>query len=118
MSKYNNVRCEVDGERFDSIKEASRWKDLLLLQRAGEIKDLRRQVQYELVPPHGKNRGVYYVADFVYLERPKGWEKIQAAGQYVDWVGVVEDVKGVRTREYGIKKKLMFHVHGILIREV
>lgn len=100
----------IDGEtvRFDSRREAQRWDDLCWMQRAGKISDLRRQVRYELVPaqvkPDGKRtRPVEYVADFVY---------------WMDGKTVVEDAKGVRTREYQIKKKLMLWRHGIEIFEV
>ena len=106
MSKYGNKKTDIDGITFDSKKEATAYCELRLLLRAGKIKDLRMQVPYEIVPSvkiHGvKQRAVKYIADFVYIEN----------GQEV-----VEDVKGVRTREYVIKRKLMKHVHGIDIRE-
>lgn len=122
MAKYKNEKVNVDGETFDSRKEYFRYRELLLLERAGEIKELRRQVRYELIPPQyesvkrysektgarlkdGKKlveRGVYYLADFVYSS-PNGV--------------VVEDVKGMKTQEYIIKRKLMLHIHGIKILE-
>lgn len=102
--KYNNARVEVDGMQFDSMREAARWKELRLMERAGEISDLRRQVRYELVPKLPGERPVDYIADFVYRDK--------------DGNEVVEDVKGVRTPVYVIKRKLMLWRHGIRIREV
>lgn len=107
--KYRNVRCEHEGQRFDSRAELRRWLALLLLQRAGEISELRRQVPFVLIPKQrrpsgGHERECSYVADFVYVDR---------RGQRV-----VEDVKGAVTPEYRLKRKLLLHVHGIEIREV
>jgi hypothetical protein len=103
-SKYANVHCEVDGQRFDSKAERDRWLQLRMLERAGEIRNLRRQVKYVLIekqerPSGGIERECSYVADFVYLRH---------AGQHV-----VEDVKGAETPEFRIKRKLMLSVHGI-----
>lgn len=103
-AKYGNTKVEVDGMPFDSKREAARWQELRLLERAGEISDLRRQVRYELVPKLPGERPVDYIADFVYRDK-NGNE-------------VVEDVKGVRTPAYVIKRKLMLWRHGIRIREV
>ena len=88
---------------YDSKREAVRAAELHLLERAGKISDLREQVRYELIPKQEGERALHYVADFVYRQ---GGET------------VVEDVKGMKTREYVIKRKLMLHVHGIRIREV
>ena len=102
MNKYRNKPTMVGNVRFDSKREAARWSDLLLLQRAGEIVALTRQHPYVLtVNTHQIGR---YIADFVYIDKPSN--KL-----------VVEDVKGVRTREYQIKKKLMRAIHGIEILE-
>lgn len=107
-SKYGNRKVTVDGLTFDSAKEARRWKELCLLERAGAISDLQWQVKYELLPSQrvgGKvvERPVIYIADFAYTE---------------DGQTVVEDAKGMRTKEYIIKRKLMLYIHGIQIREV
>lgn len=102
-SKYSNTETEVDGVKFDSKKEANRYRELLLLLKAGEIGLLRLQVEYELNP--GGSHSLKYIADFVYI--------IVATGQEV-----VEDVKGYRTREYKKKKRLMKKVHGIVIIEI
>lgn len=76
MTKYHNIPTAIDGIRFDSRKEANRFYQLRLLERAGEISNLRRQVEYELIPaqktPAGRAvRPVKYVADFVYDDHGK-----------------------------------------------
>lgn len=107
-NKYYNRKVKINGIQFDSVKEAKRYTELQLLQRAGVISDLQRQVSFELIPAQyidGKlvERKATYIADFVYLE---GGEKI------------VEDVKGgVKTDVYKLKKKLMLQ-KGIRIKEV
>lgn len=111
MAKYGNRKVERDGIVFDSVKECQRYCELKLMQRAGLISDLRTQVRFELIPtqvfefPDGvvKERAVTYKADFVYKQ---------------DGQTVVEDTKGMRTKEYIIKRKLMLYIHGIRIREV
>ena len=107
-NKYGNKKTVLDGITFDSRKEAKRYQELKLLEKAGEIKDLRRQVKYELIPSQKINgkvveRKVEYVADFVYLQN----------GDIV-----VEDTKGIRTKDYIIKRKLMLYVWGIKIVEI
>lgn len=106
-SKYHNKPCTIQGEKFDSRKEARRYGELCYLERAKEIKELKRQVKFELIPKQDGERACYYVADFVYYEKDKGGE----------WQYIVEDCKGARTDVYKIKRKLMLHVHGIRIRE-
>jgi len=103
VSKYHAKKTVVDGIIFQSRKEAKRYQELKLMQRAGLISDLRRQVKFELIPKQQGERAVSYIADFVYSE---------------DGQTVVEDVKGVRTPVYRIKKKLMLWRHGVRIREV
>ena len=107
MSKYHNRKVTRDGETFDSAKEYRRFCELRLLERAGAVTDLRRQVKFELIPAQridGKvvERACGYVADFVYME---------------NGLQVVEDTKGMRTQEYRLKRKLMLWVHGIRIKE-
>ena len=127
MSKYGNHKTRTsDGIVHDSQAEAMRWSQLCMMSRAGAIKDLRRQVEYELIPTQyapstevykvGARKGqpkpgrviekrVVYRADFVYTDA--------ATGQTV-----VEDTKGFRTKDYIIKRKLMLYVHHIKITEV
>lgn len=103
-NKYRAKKVKDGDLVFDSRKEYRRWQELLLAEKAGVIKGLRRQVKYELLPrvPGKWPRPVYYVADFVYRE---------------DGKEVVEDVKGYKTDVYKLKKRLMWVVHGIEIRE-
>lgn len=107
-SKYHSRKITKDGITYDSVKEYRRFCELSLLERAGAIADLKRQVKFELIPSQrvdGKvvERPCNYVADFVYQEGGKM---------------VVEDTKGFKTKDYIIKRKLMLQVHGIRIREV
>ena len=123
--KYGNRNCQWNGLTFDSRHEMERYKDLYFLQKAGDIKNLRTQVAFMLIPeqretshelykagPHkgekkpGKllERKCEYIADFVYLDNN---------GELV-----VEDAKGMHTKEYLIKRKLMLYMHKIKIVEV
>lgn len=101
--KYGNVKVTVDGHTFDSKKEYNRYCELKLMERAGLIHNLELQKKYELIPKQGKERAVHYIADFVYEENGET---------------IVEDTKGVKTKEYIIKRKLMKYIHGIEIKEV
>ena len=107
MSKYHSRKIEKDGITFDSVRDYKRWVERQLLERAGKISKLQRQVKYELIPTQRVNgkvveRPVTYVADFVYQENGRL---------------VVEDSKGFKTKDYIIKRKLMLSVYGIQIRE-
>lgn len=124
--KYGNRKVVVEGIQFDSKKEARRYQELRLLERAGEIHDLQRQVKFVLIPTQrefngremyksGPKKGTFkpgriierevaYIADFVYF--------------LPDNTRIVEDTKGVRTKEYIIKRKLLLWRYGIKIREV
>lgn len=102
-SKYGNHSFTLNGEKWDSKAEYYRWQELNLLQKAGEIKDLRRQVPYEIIPKTDRFRKAEYIADFVYTDVKTGKE-------------IVEDAKGVETDVFILKKKLMYYVHGIEIQ--
>lgn len=119
--KYNAKKVQYDGITFDSKKEYRRYLELKALEKAGIIKNLERQVKYTLIPAQrepdtiGSRGGVKkgklierecsYYADFVYT--------IKETGETV-----VEDVKGMRTPEYKIKRKLMLYIHNIKIKEI
>ena len=102
-TKYHNRKTEVDGLVFDSKKEAQRWQDLHIWLRAGLIRDLERQVSYDLVV----NGALIcrYRPDFRYTNILLGDT-------------VVEDVKGVKTPVYVLKKKLMKAIHNIDVVEL
>lgn len=119
MSKYHSKKVTHNGETFDSVKEWKRWEGLKLLEKAGAIEDLKRQVKFVLIPAqyepkwfprlqkmgNGKciERECAYVADFVYKK---------------DGETVVEDTKGFRTKDYVLKRKMMLYFHGIRIKEI
>ena len=109
--KYRNAPCQVGAEKYRSKRERDRHQDLLLLQRAGKIADLQREVPYVLAPGvkiNGEGRArpaIRYVADFVYTDTASG-------------AVVVADAKGVQTDMYRAKKHLMATVHGIHVIEL
>lgn len=102
MNKYRNKKVIVDGISFDSKKEAARYKELRMLERAGIILNLQLQVPFELIPKQDGERACTYKADFVYEQNGKK---------------VVEDTKGMKTDVYKIKRKLMLYRYGIEIKE-
>lgn len=132
-NKCGNRKITVNGITYDSKKEYKRHQTLMLLEKAGEITDLQRQVRFNLIPAQyetvetgelykiGAKKGqpktkqicvekaVDYVADFVYTENGKQ---------------IVEDVKGYRNPSTSVyayfvtKRKLMLYIHGIKVREV
>ena len=109
MSKYHSRKVQKDGLTFDSHKEYRRWNELVLLERAGQIRKLERQVKFELIPSQRINgkvveRACNYTADFTYYDSENNY--------------IVEDTKGFRTKDYIIKRKLMLRVFGIYIKEV
>lgn len=121
VSKYSNRKTEINGIVFDSAKEARRWQELKLLERAGKIAQLQRQQKFVLIPAQREKDAVgkrgqpvkgkllesecAYYADFCYFDVER-------------MAYIVEDVKGVRTPAYVIKRKLMLHKYGIRIKEV
>lgn len=100
VSKYRNLKTEVDGIVFDSRKEAARYRELKILLKARQIADLRLQTRLPIVVNGVKICD--YLCDFSYRE----------AGKLV-----FEDTKGVKTAVYALKKKLVKAVHGIVILE-
>lgn len=122
--KYGAKPTTVDGIRFASKKEARRWSELVLLMKAGEVRNLRRQVWFVLLAPeiHGAlediNRGTVkgtrpigrYVADFMY-------ERVTRGGRPFAWEPVVEDAKGFKTDMYVWKKRHFETQYGVKILE-
>lgn len=115
-SKYHNIKTEVNGIKFDSKKEAKRYLEMMARQEAGEIDDLRIQVNFTLqegyTKPNGERvRAIVYKADFTYKKR-------DGNGGYTLYI--VEDVKSkaTKTRTYEIKKKLMREKFRIEVQEV
>lgn len=114
MNKYKATKVIYNGIKFDSKKEAARYKELKLLEDLGEISNLELQKKYLLIPSQriqGKvvERECSYIADFVYYE---------------DGILVVEDVKGYRDpasaayKVFTIKRKLMLYKYGIRVKEI
>ena len=99
-SKYHAEKVTIDGIRFDSKKEANRYRQLRIMERAGTISDLQLQVSFVLIPKNSNGREIRYIADFVYGQQ------------------VVEDVKGFKTAVYKLKRRMMKEIHGIDIKEV
>ena len=107
MNKYHARKTTFDGITFDSASEASRYAELNMLEKNGEITDLRRQVPFVLLDDYvisgKKKRGIKYVADFVYCE---------------DGIEHIEDVKGCLTPVYKLKKKMFESRYGKTIEEI
>ena len=90
-SKYKNKRVEYDGKSFDSIKEYERYQELLLKQKAGEITDLRYHDKNDRITLVDFPK-VSYIPDFCYVENGEN---------------IVEDLKGMQTEAFVIKKKIV-----------
>ena len=95
--KYHSKKVIVDGIKFDSLKEAKRYNELKILEKANEITELRLQVKFELQPSFKKEgktyRKIEYIADFTYYDNK--------LNKYI-----IEDTKGYKTEVYKLKKKL------------
>lgn len=99
-NKFGAISTTVDGIRFDSLKEARRWAELRLLQKAGEIRNLKRQVKIPLMGQNGPlktrtGRQMKLTVDFVYQDRR------------LNWAEVFEDSKGKPTRDYEVRKAVV-----------
>lgn len=98
MNKYHNKKVQIDMYVFDSIAESRRYKELKLLEQAGEIKELELQPRFLLQESFKKNgktfRKIEYIADFQYIENGRV---------------VIEDVKGKETEVFKLKRKLFEH---------
>lgn len=108
-NKYNNTKVEYKGIKFDSVKEMQHYQLLEYRQRIGEIKELKLQVPYELIPTYKINnktvRKCVYIADFTYIS-------------VTDNKLHVIDTKGFRTDTYKLKKKLFEYKYGVEVEEV
>ncbi|MBR4486086.1 DUF1064 domain-containing protein [bacterium] len=108
QSKYHNKKVEYDGHTFDSQKEKAYYIKLKLMEKADEIFDLELQKEFVLIETFKLNDKTYrkmsYYADFTYLDKE---------GKYH-----IIDVKGIRTKEYLLKKKLLAWKYGLEIEEV
>ena len=109
-NKYHNKKVTYNGIKFDSKKEMQRYKDLELLESTDYICNLELQKKFLLQEGYTnaegkKRRPIYYIADFYYYD-------------YIDNKWVVEDVKGVRTEVYKLKKKLFEYKYNLIIDEL
>lgn len=109
-NKYKNQPITIDGHTFPSKREANRYSQLSILQKAGIIRDLKLQEPFEIQPSFkhpetGKTiRAIKYIADFTYIDVKTGRRHI-------------EDTKGFTTDTYLLKKKMMLY-KGWVIEEV
>lgn len=109
-NKFGNKTKVVDGINFQSIREAERYKQLKIAEKCGAIKNLEMQKKFVLLPAQYIDKkcvekSVSYYADFYYYDT--------YLNEYV-----CEDVKGVKTKEYILKRKMMLYFYKIRIVEV
>lgn len=104
MNKYRNKRTEIDGIAFPSKKEARRYAELKILLKAKKILHLELQPEYEFPIKYDSGRHIKYRADFRYIDCESA--KV-----------IIEDVKGMKTPVYKIKKAMMRYFHGIEVNE-
>lgn len=110
MNKFGAIATTVDGIRFDSLREARRWGELRLLEKAGEIRNLTRQVAIPLMGQNGPlktrtGKHMRLTVDFVYEDRRLGWAR------------VYKDAKGKPTRDYEVRRAVA-QAMGLEIAEV
>ena len=127
QSKFHNEPTTVNEIKFDSKKEARRYEELMVMLRAGEIRNLRLQAQHTLqesfITPEGTRiRAIKYVADFAYEKRVvlRRGGPCDPVGVEQYWQPVVEDVKSraTKTPQYQMKKKMLYDKYRIEITEV
>lgn len=108
-NKYHNQKVVVNGITFDSKKEAARWQELRLLEQAGKITALNRQLKIEVCPKTKLHRARYYVADFVYFDKEKNKT-------------IYEDVKGYKKglayQLFSLKRDILYWRHQIEVTEI
>lgn len=132
-NKYGNKKVETAEGIFDSKGEWQRWLFLKDAEKRGEIKDLKRQVKFVLIPTQRRKevihlktkdkivervaeREITYTADFVYMKKAGSTDTV--FGEMEHWHRVVEDMKGYPNDRWPLKKSMMLYFHGIAIREV
>ena len=107
-SKYHNQKITVNGITFDSKKEAARWQELRLLEQAGKIRALNRQMKIEVCPKTKLHKARYYICDFVYFDKEKNKT-------------IYEDVKGYKKglayQLFSLKRDILYWRHQIEITE-
>lgn len=107
MNKYHAKRTIVDGIAFDSVAESRRYQLLKLLERSGQITELTLQPEFVILEPYTRSdgkwiRGIKYRADFAYFDELENKQ-------------IIEDVKGVETAVFKLKRKLVEYQHNIII---
>lgn len=105
QNKYHAKKTEIDGIKFDSLKESKRYAELKMLEKSGKIRDLELQKKFEICSKSKGKRALYYIADFVYWDNEAN-------------TIIVEDVKGFKTPVYNLKKRMVYEKYGIEIKEV
>ena len=131
--KFNNKKIESPDGVFDSKLEWQRWLFLKEAEKNGQIRDLKRQVKFTLIPTQYRTeivqlktkrkqvqrvaeREITYTADFTY--RKLVVEQDYPIGEREYWGLVVEDAKGYPNDRWPLKKSMMLYFHGISVREV
>lgn len=102
LNKYRNIKINIDGIKFDSKREAERYAELKIMEKAKLITDLELQPKFVLQEGFKyqgkKEKPITYIADFKYKE--------------LSGTVVVEDVKGVATKDFNNKRKMFLYQHG------
>lgn len=118
MNKYRNVKTVVGGIQFDSKREASRWQELKLLERAGKIAGLKRQVEY-ILAPSVKFEGAKRAQPAMRIKVDFAYQEITRTGAGMSWSNnILEDTKSPATvtTAFTMRRHLLKHIHGLDIR--
>jgi hypothetical protein len=128
VRKFGNVKVEFDGEVFDSIRELARYKELLLIEKSGQIKNLRTKISYEITPfipateDRPSQRATYFIPDFSYDEFFKGkWRAVCEDTKYTT-AATGDAKKSLKATSayklFRLKAKLLYVQKGIFTKEV
>lgn len=118
INKYNATITEIDGIKFRSKKEAKRYQELKLLQKAGEVLYFIRQPKFDLPG------GVTYTADFLVVwkgskKKDAVWGVINPFLEFIEFNEIcIEDVKGMKTKEFIMKKKMVESLYPVKIEVI